>query len=85
MVTFSVTTPDGRQTIIESYTINSYKFKDDFSDITFENVLNLMAYKMYCKHEKYSDPIKFIESEDLPKINNEWENYMKNKWKLEIF
>ena len=85
MVTFSITAPDGKQTIIESYTINSYKFKDDFSDITFENVLNLMAYKMYCKHEKYGDPIKFMESEDLPKINNEWENYMKNNWKLEIF
>ena len=85
MVTFSVTSPDGEKKIIKSYTIDNYKFKDDFSNITFEMVLNLMAYKMYCKHEKYSDINKFINSEDIQKINNEWKNYMKNKWKLEIY
>ena len=71
--------------IIKSYTIDNCKFKDDFSNITFEMVLNLMAYKIYCKHEKYSDQIKFIKSEDLQKINNEWDNYMKNKCKPEIY
>jgi len=45
MVTFSVTSPDGEKKIIKSYTIDNYKFKDDFSNITFEMVLIRKIYK----------------------------------------